>query len=177
MAVFLINDRPYAIGRNTGILGVGHYNNLLVPTELPYLPKIRKVYNFCDFTIVIDFDNYMWVCGSRTSNPLCNSHYENYANAFIKSIGDVKHVVQYGSGLLVLCYDNILYQNGKTRVEQNHKFEEFTKVLHNVSDIDQIGSCLFINWGGQVYVKNYNEFPIRIDGCEFGNLIQRRQNA
>ena len=51
----------HAFGNNEeGALGLGHNNDVSLPTPIPNLPKISMVSCGFDFTICVDHEGFIW---------------------------------------------------------------------------------------------------------------------
>jgi hypothetical protein len=175
MALFLMNKKVYALGNNSlNMFGLGHDNDLAIPTEVPGLPEIRKIYNFKTCSVLIDVDNYMWVCGSHFYHPLYPQiETSHYVGVFYKSIGNVRKVIDNG-GLYVLCNNNILYENGHTRKTDNHPFYEFIQLCSDVDDIKIIGNCLFLIRKGQMFARSGCVIT-KLDISDISDLTKRSE--
>jgi alpha-tubulin suppressor-like RCC1 family protein len=151
MSLFLMNNRLYAIGHNSfSKLGLGHNNYIETPTEVPGLPEIRKIYSFKKYSVLIDINNDMWVCGSNTDNQFCIS--EKSINVFRKSMSNVYKVAKSRKLLLILCYNGILYASGR-QINNPVLYNKFTEIQSQVEDIKHMGNSIFLIKNGKTYVS------------------------
>ena len=70
--ITLSNDGTlHSFGYNTqGQLGLGHNNNVSLPTPIPNLPKINQISCGSRFTVCVDCEGFMWSFGSNNSGQL-----------------------------------------------------------------------------------------------------------
>ena len=60
--ITLSNDGTlHSFGQNNdGQLGLGHNNNVSLPTPIPNLPKIKLISCGCNFTVCVDYEGFIW---------------------------------------------------------------------------------------------------------------------
>ena len=69
----------YSFGRNEeGALGLGHNNDVSIPTPIPNLPKINMVSCGWDFTVCVDYEGFIWSFGGNTSGQLGTGNTTNF---------------------------------------------------------------------------------------------------
>ena len=61
----------YSFGSNTqGQLGLGHNNDVLLPTPIPNLPKINMISCGAQFTVCVDHEGFIWSFGENNAGQL-----------------------------------------------------------------------------------------------------------
>ena len=61
----------HSFGRNSeGQLGLGHNNNVALPTPIPNLPAIKFISCGYQFTVFVDHEGFMWSFGENTKGQL-----------------------------------------------------------------------------------------------------------
>ena len=61
----------HSFGRNEeGALGLGHNQNVPLPTPIPNLPKISKISCGRNFTVCVDYEGFIWSFGENNSGQL-----------------------------------------------------------------------------------------------------------
>ena len=61
----------YSFGRNgKGALGLGHNNDVSVPTPIPNLPKINMISCGSNFTVCVDHEGFVWTFGENIKRQL-----------------------------------------------------------------------------------------------------------
>lgn len=62
--------KVFAFGvNNNGLLGLGHLISINLPTQIYYLPKIKKIYFLTDDTsLFVDINNFIWFAGKDPLN-------------------------------------------------------------------------------------------------------------
>ena len=70
--ITLSNDGTlHSFGKNDqGQLGLGHNNNISLPTPILNLPKISKISCGTNFAVCVDCEGFMWSFGSNYAGQL-----------------------------------------------------------------------------------------------------------
>ena len=71
--ITLSNDGTlYSFGRNEkGQLGLGHNNDVSLPTPIPNLPQISLISCGTNFTVCVDYEGFIWSFGENHCGPSC----------------------------------------------------------------------------------------------------------
>ena len=65
------NGKVHSFGKNeAGQLGLGHYNDVSLPTPIPNLPKIIQISCGSYSTVCIDCEGFIWSFGKNNSSQL-----------------------------------------------------------------------------------------------------------
>ena len=69
----------YSFGRNfEGELGLGHTDNVSIPTPIPNLPKINMVSCGWYFTVCVDYEGFIWSFGENHCGELGTGNKTNF---------------------------------------------------------------------------------------------------
>ena len=70
--ITLSNDGTlHSFGYNgNGQLGLGHNNNVSLPSHIPTLPKIKQVSCGAHFTVCVDYEGFIWSFGYNNYGQL-----------------------------------------------------------------------------------------------------------
>ena len=61
----------YSFGSNTqGQLGLGHNNDVSLPTPIPNLPKINMISCGAQFSVCVDHEGFIWSFGENNAGQL-----------------------------------------------------------------------------------------------------------
>ena len=76
----LSNDGTlHSFGQNAqGQLGLGHNNDVSLPTPIPNLPKIKLIACGSRFTVCVDYEGFMWSFGFNDNGQLGTGNTTNY---------------------------------------------------------------------------------------------------
>ena len=73
------NGTLHSFGQNNGgQLGLGHNNNVSLPTPIPNLPQISLISCGGFFTVCVDCEGFMWSFGSNNSGQLGTGNKTNF---------------------------------------------------------------------------------------------------
>ena len=78
--ITLSNDGTlHSFGKNSeGQLGLGHNNDVSLPTPISNLPQISKISCGCHFTVCVDYEGFMWSFGENGSGQLGTGNTINF---------------------------------------------------------------------------------------------------
>ena len=69
----------YSFGGNgKGALGLGHNNDVSLPTPIPNLPKINMISCGLDFTVCVDYEGFIWSFGQNNAGQLGTGNKSNF---------------------------------------------------------------------------------------------------
>ena len=70
--ITLSNDGTlYSFGKNcNGQLGLGHNNDVSLPTPIPNLPQINQISCSSNFTVCVDYEGFIWSFGYNSYGQL-----------------------------------------------------------------------------------------------------------
>lgn len=167
--VTLSNDGSlYSFGANAyGQLGLGHCENVSIPTRIPKLPKITMVSCGAEFTVCIDDQGLLWTFGGNGCGQLGTGNTKQVKiPQKIQSFGSRKTLQKYrakyiscgGNHTLLLTDDDNLWSCGANvygqlclgNTKQVLKFQKTS--FSNISKISAgYHFSLFQNMDGELY--------------------------
>ena len=105
----------YSFGRNEeGQLGLGHNENVSLPTPIPNLPKINVVSCGYKFTVCVDYEGFIWSFGENNSGQLGTG---NKTNSNVpQQVVNIPPVVSVSCGYshtLIITNDDNLWSWGR----------------------------------------------------------------
>ena len=165
--ITLSNDGTvHSFGRNKeGALGLGHNNDVSLPTLIPNLPQISKISCGWYFTVCVDYEGFIWSFGKNDEGQLGTGNKTNF-NVPQKILG-IPPVVSVSCGdshTLIITNDSNLWSCGSNEYgELCIGDEEGDAVLQKTSfsNILKIsagcGHSLFQNDKGEIFSCGYNE--------------------
>ena len=114
--ITLSNDgTARSFGRNNqGQLGLGHNNDISVPTPIPNLPKINMVSCGWEFSVCVDYEGFIWSFGANEYGQLGTGNTTDF-NVPQKLL-DIPPVVSVSCGLghtLIITNDDNLWSWGR----------------------------------------------------------------
>ena len=158
----------HSFGYNTyGQLGLGHNNDISLPTPIPNLPQINQISCGGYFTVCVDCDGFMWSFGKNNSGQLGTGNTTNF-NVPQKLI-NIPPVLSVACGFehtLMITNDSDLwswgsndkgqlclgYEKGSTRhVPQKTLFSNISKLSAG------FWHSLFENNKGEIFACGYNQ--------------------
>ena len=157
----------YSFGRNEdGELGLGHNEQVSLPTPIPNLPKIKLVSCGAFFTVCVDDDGFIWSFGKNDSGQLGTGNTTNF-NVPQKLL-DIPPVVSVSCGsyhTLVITNDSDLWSCGRNSEGQLclGDMEDRSKPQKtSFSNISKISGgyqhSLFQNNKGEIFSCGHNEW-------------------
>ena len=105
----------HSFGRNTkGELGLGHKQNVSLPTPIPYLPKINMVSCGFNFTVCVDQEGFIWSFGDNKKGQLGTGNTTDFnVPQKLQNIPPVLSVSCGNEHTLIITNDNNLWSCGR----------------------------------------------------------------
>ena len=155
----------YSFGKNDkGVLGLGHYNPVSVPTPIPQLPKINVISCGMYFTVCVDYEGFVWSFGENKKGQLGIGNKTNF-NVPQKLL-DLPPVLSVSCGsehTLIITNDDNLWSWGKNEFGQlchgdkedrsNPQKTSFSNILKISTGYDY---SLFQNDKEEIFACGYN---------------------
>ena len=109
------NGTAHSFGRNKeGVLGLGHNNDVSLPTPIPNLPKINMVSCGAFFTVCVDYEGFIWSFGRNNCGELGTGNKPQFNVP--QKILEIPLVVSVSCGYehtLMITNDSILWTCGR----------------------------------------------------------------
>ena len=157
----------YSFGRNSfGQLGLGHNNDVSLPTPIPNLPKINMVSCGWNFTVCVDEEDFIWSFGENDYGQLGTG---NKVNLNVpQKLQDIPPVLSVACGYaytLIITMDSNLWSCGNNEYGQlchgDKKYGRSKPQKTSFSNILKISAghshSLFQNDQGEIFSCGYNE--------------------
>ena len=105
----------HSFGKNLkGELGLGHNDNVSLPTPIPNLPKINMVSCGGYFTVCVDYEGFIWSFGKNNCGQLgIGNTIDFYAPQKLQDIPPVLSVACGSEHTLIITYDDCLWSCGR----------------------------------------------------------------
>ena len=158
----------HSFGQNSqGQLGLGHNNDVSLPTPISNLPKISVISCGGDFTFCVNYEGFLWSFGSNDRGQLGTGNTTTYFNVpqIILDIPPVHSVSCGFTHTLIITTDSNLWSCGNNGYGQlclgNEKSQSKPQKT-SFSNISKI-SCgfhhsLFQNDNGEIFACGYNQY-------------------
>ena len=158
----------HSFGRNEeGALGLGHYNDVSLPTPIPIpnLPKIKMISCGGYFTVCVDYEGFMWSFGQNDSGQLGTGNTTDFnVPQKLQNIPPVLSVsCGYDYTLIITSDSNLWSCGGNDCGELCHgdkkgRSRPRKTSFSNISNISAGNShSLFRNNKGKIFACGYNE--------------------
>ena len=157
-----------SFGRNDeGALGLGHNNNVSLPTPIPNLPQISVIACGSFFTVCVDHEGFIWSFGENNSGQLGTGNTTKFNVP--QKINNIPPVVSVACGFnhtLIITNDSNLWSCGRNDYGQLCNADrdvEYHSTLQKTSfsDISKISAggnhSLFQNDKGEIFACGDNE--------------------
>ena len=109
----------HSFGRNSyGVLGLGHNNDVSLPTPIPNLPKINLISCGTFFTICVDYEGFIWSFGDNCFGQLGTGNTESNVPQKILNIPPVISVACGSNHTLIITNDDNLWSCGANNFGQ-----------------------------------------------------------
>ena len=166
----------HSFGRNfEGQLGLGHNNDVSIPTPIPNLPKINRISCGGFFTVCVDCEGFIWSFGDNNSGQLGTG---NRTNSNVpQKLQDIPPVLFVSCGsehTLIITNDDNLWSCGRNSEGQLCHGDTEGRLMPqktSFSDISNISAgayhSLFQNNKGEIFACGHNEFG----QCGLGHFI------
>ena len=165
----------HSFGRNFGgTLGLGHNNDVSLPTPIPNLPKINLVSCGALFTVCVDYEGFIWSFGANRSGQLGTGNKTDF-NVPQKLL-NIPPALSVSCGFdytLIITNDDNLWSCGKNSygqlchgdtkgrlVAQKTSFSNISKISAGHSH------SLFQNYKGEIFACGVNEWGV----CGLGHF-------
>ena len=158
----------HSFGNNEeGALGLGHNNNVSIPTPIPNLPQIKLVSCGGYFTVCVDYDGFIWSFGDNFYGQLGTGNTTEFNVP--QKLNNIPSVVSISCGFehtLIITNDSNLWSCGRNDEGQLcHGNEEkdhlslFQKTsFSNISKVSAGWShSLFQNNKGEIFACGFNQ--------------------
>ena len=164
--ITLSNDGTlHSFGKNyKGQLGLGHNNDVSLPTPIPNLPKISLISCGSCFTICVDCEGFMWSFGENKFGQLGTGNKTNFNVP--QKIEDIPPVLSVSCGYehtLIITTDSNLWSCGNNCLGQlclGHKEDQMKPQQTSFSQISKISTgnyhSLFQNDKGEIFACGNN---------------------
>ena len=164
--ITLSNDGTvHSFGRNTeGALGLGHNNNVSLPTLIPNLPKIKLIACGGYFTVCVDCEGFIWTFGQNNLSQLGTGNSTNF-NVPQKLL-NIPPVISVSCGYyhtLIVTDDDHLWSLGGNNFGQlclgdrENRSKPQKTSFSNISNISAGSShSLFQNNEGEIFSCGHN---------------------
>ena len=164
--ISLSNDGTlHSFGYNyLGQLGLGHNNDVSLPTPIPNLPKINMISCGAYFTVCVDHEGFMWTFGENNCGQLGTGNTTNF-NVPQKLL-NIPPVLSVSCGeyhTLIITNDDNLWSSGYNDDGQlciENKQVCFSPRQTSFSNISKISAgfhhSLFQNNKGEIFACGYN---------------------
>ena len=143
-----------------GMLGLGHYYNVSLPTPIPNLPKINLVSCGGDFTVCVDDEGFIWSFGSNKFGQLGTGRNTTNFNVPQK-LPNIPPVVSVSCGdvhTLIITNDSNLWswgRNGSGELCNENLESQLEPQKTSFSNISKISAgfyhSLFQNDKGEIF--------------------------
>ena len=178
--ITLSNDGTlYSFGYNgEGQLGLGHNNDVSLPTPIPNLPKIKMISCGSNFTVCVDCEGFMWSFGENNCGQLGTGNNETKFEKIPQLIQNIPPVLSVSCGAFhtlittiddhlwscgsnnygQLCFEN----NNKKLKDTNNKKKQLKPQKTSFSNISKISTgyyhSLFQNDKGEIFSCGLNKY-------------------
>ena len=165
----------HSFGRNEeGQLGLGHNNDVSLPTPILNLPKINQISCGDYFTVCVDVEGFIWSFGENTYGQLGTGNTTDYN--FPQKLQEIPPVLSVSCGskhTLIITNDSNLWSCGSNEFGQlcNGDIVNRSKPQQtSFSNISKISAgwdhSLFQNNKGEIFSCGYNQHG----GCGLGHF-------
>ena len=149
--ITLSNDGTlHSFGRNEkGQLGLGHNNDVSLPTPIPNLPQISLISCGTNFTVCVDYEGFIWSFGENHCGQLGTGNKRNFkVPQKIQDIPPVLSVSCGGYHTLIITSDSSLWSFGYNKYGQlclGNKETQMKAQKTSFSNISKISTGNFIS--------------------------------
>ena len=156
----------YSFGRNMeGALGLGHNNDISLPTQIPNLPKINMVSCGYNFTVCVDYEGFMWLFGENKFGQLGTGNTTNFnVPQKLQNIPPVLSIACGSYHTLIITNDSNLWSCGINNLGQlchGDRKDRSKPQKTSFSNISKISAglqhSLFQNNQGEIFSCGWNQ--------------------
>ena len=155
----------HSFGENSkGQLGLGHSNDVSLPTPIPNLPQINQISCGGYFTVFVDHEGFMWSFGYNNCGQLGTGNTTNFNVP--QKLEDIPPVLSVACGnehTLIITADSNLWSCGRNNFGQlclGNKESQLKPQKTSFSNISRISAgfnhSLFQNDKGEIFACGYN---------------------
>ena len=162
----------HSFGRNSyGVLGLGHKQNVPLPTPIPNLPKINQVSCGTFFTICVDYEGFIWSFGDNGFGQLGTGNKTNFKSSesnVPQKLLNIPPVISVACGsyhTLIITNDDNLWSCGANNFGQlchGNQIYHAKPQKTSFSNISKISAgsthSLFQNNKGEIFSCGDNRF-------------------
>ena len=166
--ITLSNDGTlHSFGQNNeGQLGLGHNNDVSLPTPIPNLPQIYMLSCGYNFTVCVDCEGFMWSFGENNLGQLGTGNKIHFnVPQRIEDIPPVLSVSCGASHTLIITTDSNLWSFGDNRYGQlclGNQERQMKPQKTSFSNISKISTgynhSLFQNEKGEIFACGFNKY-------------------
>ena len=162
-----IDGTAHSFGRNNdGALGLGHNNDVSLPTPIPNLPKINMISCGINFTVCVDHEGFIWSFGENNHGQLGTGNKTTFNVP--QKILNIPPVVSVSCGyehtLIITIDSNLWSWGGNSNRQLCHGDKEGRSKPQKTSftDISKISTgyfhSLFQNDKGEIFSCGNNHY-------------------
>ena len=155
----------HSFGRNQeGALGLGHKQDVLLPTPIPNLPKINLVSCGFNFTVFVDCEGFIWSFGFNNYGQLGTGNKTDFFNP--QKILEIPPVLSVACGsfhTLIITNDDNLWSCGRNHCGElchGDTEERLTPQKTSFTNTSKVSAgsyhSLFENKKGEIFSCGYN---------------------
>ena len=159
----------HSFGRNEeGALGLGHNNDVSLPTPIPNLPQISKISCGSRFTVCVDHEGFMWSFGQNNFGQLGIGNTTDYNFNVPQRIFDIPPVLSVSCGschTLIITKDDNLWSCGRNDFGQlclGYKEDCLIPQQTSFSNISKVSTgfyhSLFQKYNGKIFSCGHNQY-------------------
>ena len=155
----------HSFGSNEeGTLGLGHNDDVSLPTPIPNLPKINMISCGWEFTVCVDYEGFIWSFGDNSFGQLGTGNKTNFnVPQKLQNIPPVVSVSCGNEHTLIITNDDNLWSWGSNDLGQlchEDKEDRSNPQKTSFSNISKISTgdshSLFQNNKGEIFSCGYN---------------------
>ena len=148
----------HSFGRNNvGQLGLGHNNDVSLPTPIPNLPQINMISCGGCFTVCVDHEGFIWSFGENTYGQLGTGNKTNFnVPQKIQNIPPVIFVSCGGSHTLMITFDSNLWSCGFNKYGQLFHGDKEDRSKPQKTSFSNI-SNISAGWSHSLFQNNKGE--------------------
>ena len=156
----------YSFGRNVErALGLGHNNDVSLPTPIPNLPRINMISCGLNFTVCVDHEGFMWSFGGNMSGQLGTGNKKDFnVPQKLQNIPPVLSVSCGSHHTLIVTDDDNLWSWGRNEFGQlclgdteDRSKPQQTSFLNITKVSAGCNHSLFQNDKGEIFSCGFNE--------------------
>ena len=167
----------YSFGSNEhGELGLGHNNDVSLPTPIPNLPKISQVSCGYSFTVCVDYEGFIWSFGKSDCGQLGTGNKTKTNFNVPQKILEIPPVLSVSCGslhTLIITNDSNLWSCGRNNFGQLCHGDKENRLIPQRTSFSKISKIsagfyhsLFQSNKGEIFACGYNKYG----GCGSGHF-------